>query len=297
MSAKFKNGISVDGGTITIPLTTASTAGIVHASSTGALSTSLITNTDVGTGAGIVDTKLDLSAATTSGVTPSSTAANKIVSAGTTTSGTAISSTNKVVDQTTLDTNRFNENSVVLASPIFPAHTTVTTPVSQRIYILRVVPTKTMTIAYMAVALTAGSTSNDTIDMGIYDVNGSSSGVGAKLASTGATGSILNSGGTIAKAIAFSGSSTVQLTANTPYYLAFVVSGSTGATFSTISTANYQTWAILNSATIPTSGNAGNGSILAMYATGSSGTLPSTLTWANCATTTQYPHFVARTAA
>ena len=55
-----------------------------------------IVNADINASAGIVDTKLNLSAATTSGVTPSSSA--KIVSAATTASGASITTTNAAMD-------------------------------------------------------------------------------------------------------------------------------------------------------------------------------------------------------
>jgi hypothetical protein len=183
-------GITLDGptftNTITIPLTTASTAGVVHASSAGALSTSLITNADVDTLAGIVDTKL-ATIATANKVSNSATTATNTntnsaivardgsgnfsagtitanltgnatgIDSGSTQSGVVAGTTNKAVD---LYSNPLSIHTVGTSGLSGPSIETMNRMIASStlslttgtIYLVRIVATATMNLTYLSFA-------------------------------------------------------------------------------------------------------------------------------------------------
>jgi len=170
-----------------------------------------IVNADVNASAGIVDTKLNLSAATTSGVTPSSSA--KIVSASTTVSGTAISSTNKVVDAAAALTERSNG---MLLYPWGNGVAAFTSPFCRW---QRFVPTRNLTVLRFGFEIRTASTNAESVDIGLYDSGGN------RLISSGATTTI------------YSGPTNTSATATTSAgYKYIVLNGATGYTLTAGST-------------------------------------------------------------
>ena len=182
-----------------------------------------IVNADINTSAGIVDTKLNLSAATTSGVTPSSSA--KIVSASTTVSGTAISSTNKVVDAAAALTERSN------GMFLYPWSNGIQLFGSNTCRWVRFVPTRNLTVLRFGFEVRTASTNAESVDIGLYDASGN------RLVSSGATTTIYTTttGTTTTtttaagyKYIVLNGATGYTLTAGTAYYAGIGITFTSG---------------------------------------------------------------------
>lgn len=213
--------------------------------------------------------------------------ATKIVSAGTTASGQAISTTNKAVDIASV----WYENSVGLTSPLLA--TTLVALTSNRVYLTRVTPSTGRTISHLAFTLAATvATSNDSCDLGIYALNANGTTIDL-VASTGATSSRLNAAGFSVQTVALS--SSYAMTAGTTYYLAFVSAlGGTAAQLPAIYSAHFT----INHAMKPTTANTTitQNSLVAYFAH-SAATLPTSITMASCGSTASVVSLVARTQA
>ena len=182
-----------------------------------------IANADINASAGIVDTKLNLSAATTSGVTPSSSA--KIVSASTTVSGTAISSTNKVVDAAAALTERSN------GMFLYPWANGTQAFSSNTCRWVRFVPARPLTILRFGFEVRTASTNAESVDIGLYDSSGNrlvSSGLTTTMYSfpTTTTATATTSAGY--KYIVLNGATGYTLTAGTTYYAGIGITFTSG---------------------------------------------------------------------
>jgi hypothetical protein len=210
-----------------------------------------------------------------------------------TVSGTAISTTNKIVDATAFDYRSLLDTPTILATP-YPPNVNFTV-VNNRLYLQRIVPTRTMTITHLAISVATAATSNDACDIGIYDLAGGGSGIGNRIASTGSATSRINTAGPLAVALTAS----VTLNAGTAYYLAFVSAvGGTGAILTGVSFVSSNFVPVLDgSQTIATSTTAGNPNRQFMFLGNGSATLPSTVTWSSCSLPGGFPLVVARTSA
>jgi hypothetical protein len=236
---------------------------------------------------GITAYQLSIASSTTLGLGPFDTATQKIVSAGTSASGTAISSTNKAVDIASV----WYENSVALTSPLVPANIVGLT--NNRVFLTRVTPSTARSISHLVFTLASvAASANDSCDVGIYSLNANGTTIDL-VASSGATASKLNASTFSVQTIALA--SAYSMTAGTPYYLAFVSAlGGTAAQLPAISSAHLT----VNQAMKPTTANSTvtQNSLVAYYAH-SAATLPSSITMASCFATANIVSLVARTQA
>jgi len=213
--------------------------------------------------------------------------ATKIVSAGTTASGQAISTTNKAVDIASV----WYENSVGLTSPLLAS--TIVALTNNRVYLNRVTPSTGRTISHLAFTLASTvATSNDSCDLGIYALNANGTTIDL-VASTGATSSRLNAAAFSVQTVALS--SSYAMTAGTTYYLAFVSAlGGTAAQLPAIASAHLT----INQAMKPTTANSTvTQSSLVAFFSHSAATLPTSITMASCGATASIVSLVARTQA
>lgn len=207
-----------------------------------------IANVDISASAGIVDTKLNLSAATTNGVTPSSTEANKIVSAGTTVSGTSISTTNPVMDAA----GSFwyaSRTSNVSTAPIIVA-TTSYQPANQDAIAAKAMCLATGNYDKIRTRFTAAGSGLTDVRLCVWNTSGT------LLAYT--TTNLVTSGTvstTFANTTGLALNTTLALTVGTKLWLGVIVYGATTPTMPTIQAANYGTFALSDSLPIATTGS------------------------------------------
>lgn len=170
-------------------------------------------------------TDLSIGTATTSGVTPSTTAAEKLVSAATTVSGTAISGSNKVLDAAAALTERSN------GMLLYPWGNGVTAFSAATCRWQRFVPTRDLVVKRFGFEIRTASTNAESVDVGIYDASGN------RLISTGPTTTIYtgptNTGATSTtsagyKYIVLNGATGYTLTAGSTYYAAIGITYTSG---------------------------------------------------------------------